>query len=158
MVTEPGSLSGYAFSEPEPGSDDFNPADPTDGETPQAGVTIDLQDSFGNLIASTVTGSSGAYSFTGIGPGTYSIVEPSGSDAGNDTAFAGSLGGTAGDGSISDIVVGPSAGISGTGYDLPEFVTPGGLSGYVFAEQTPGSPAYDGGLTGGPRANRRWLA
>ena len=43
-----------------------------DGE--YAGITIDLLDGSGNVIASTITDENGDYSFTGLQDGTYSVV------------------------------------------------------------------------------------
>jgi hypothetical protein len=40
-----------------------------------AGWTVDLLDSSGNVLASALTSSSGAFSFTGVGPGSYGIAE-----------------------------------------------------------------------------------
>ena len=155
-TTVPGSLSGYVFTEPEPqpGSPDYDSADPATGETALIGATIDLyDDSTGDLVQSTVSGANpqhshsgialtGGYSFTDLSPGLYTIMEAGASlDAGNDTAISGTLGGVPGIGSVSQIEV--DAGSIGTGYDLPELDDPAQLSGYVFAEQDPGSPAYD---------------
>jgi protocatechuate 3,4-dioxygenase beta subunit/methionine-rich copper-binding protein CopC len=45
------------------------------GESGLPGWTIDLLDPTGAIIASTVTDANGNYSFTGIGPGTYTVQE-----------------------------------------------------------------------------------
>src|SRR6185436_13997571 len=52
-----------------------------DGDTPLAGVTINLfKDGGVNPVATTTTDASGNYSFSNLGPGTYTVVEqvPSG--------------------------------------------------------------------------------
>ncbi len=157
--TGTGSVSGYAFAEPEAGSVDFNPAEPANGETPLAGVTVDLYDNLGNVVSSLVTGLDGAYSFTGLSPGTYTLGEPGAAyEYNNDLAFVGTQNGSpgsgsAGDGVIDDIAV--AAGSVGAGYNLPEFNAASVLSGYVFAEQTAGSPAYS---TTSPPAGESSLA
>ena len=43
------------------------------GEAGLAGVTVELRDGSGNLLATTVTDANGNYSFTHLGPGTYSV-------------------------------------------------------------------------------------
>ena len=45
------------------------------GEPGLAGWTIDLFDSAGDLIATTVTDANGDYSFADLGPGTYTVEE-----------------------------------------------------------------------------------
>jgi protocatechuate 3,4-dioxygenase beta subunit len=45
------------------------------GEPGIEGVTITLKDAAGNVVATTLTGPGGAYSFTDIAPGTYTIEE-----------------------------------------------------------------------------------
>ncbi|WP_235299793.1 SdrD B-like domain-containing protein, partial [Portibacter marinus] len=44
-----------------------------DGEEGVEGVTVNLKDENGNVIASTTTGSDGSYEFTGLTPGDYSV-------------------------------------------------------------------------------------
>jgi uncharacterized surface anchored protein len=60
--------------------------------TPIQGITIDLVDSGGNVVMTTTTDQNGNYSFAGITPGVYSVVEDL---AGSTTYFAvGSSAGT----------------------------------------------------------------
>ncbi len=74
---QPGSISGSVLADTD--NDD-------DGDSPLTGVTLTLKDSNGNDIDSdavtagvqpttTTTNVSGAYSFTGLIPGTYRVVE-----------------------------------------------------------------------------------
>jgi protocatechuate 3,4-dioxygenase beta subunit len=64
------SVSGEAFS-------DVNGNGSLDGGEPGiAGVTINLLDSSGNVVQSTLTDGNGDFSFAGIGPGTFSVQEP----------------------------------------------------------------------------------
>ena len=45
------------------------------GETPLSGVTVELENSLGIVIATTTTNASGAYTFTNLPAGTYTVVE-----------------------------------------------------------------------------------
>ena len=45
------------------------------GEPGLPGWTIDLLDSAGAIVATTVTDANGNYSFTDVGPGTYTVQE-----------------------------------------------------------------------------------
>lgn len=112
---EPGSLSGAVLAE----------------GTGLAGVSISLTgtDLYGNTVnLSTVTNDQGQWSFLDLLPGTYSVAEaqPAGYLDGSDAA--GSLGGTAGNDLITQIVVGE--GQDGTGYLFTE-LTPSSLAGSV---------------------------
>src|SRR5262245_31575971 len=87
-----------------------------------AGVTIHLSwtDEDGNLNdVTTLTDENGAYSFTGLTAGTYSITEtqPARFFDGND--YLGTLGGTLQDDLVLDILVG--AGQTGENYNFTEF-------------------------------------
>ncbi len=57
------------------------------GDTPLDGVTVELQDPAGTVLATTLTDLSGAYSFTGFPAGDYVVVEtdPTGYDSVSDT-------------------------------------------------------------------------
>ena len=58
------------------------------GETGLTGVTLQLRDSSNNLVASTVTGANGIYSFTGLAAGTYTVtVVPAGLGANTTPTF-----------------------------------------------------------------------
>ncbi|NOZ71341.1 MAG: DUF11 domain-containing protein [Chloroflexi bacterium] len=46
---------------------------PINGDVGQAGVTVELLDVFGQVIATTTSGASGDYSFTGLPAGPYSV-------------------------------------------------------------------------------------
>ena len=45
------------------------------GDPGLSGWTVDLLDSVGNIVATTVTDSNGDYSFSDLGPGTYTVQE-----------------------------------------------------------------------------------
>ena len=65
----PSSISGIAFNDAnENGTQDA-------GETPLSGVTIQLRNNIGTVISSTTTNASGAYSFSNLAAGTYSVTE-----------------------------------------------------------------------------------
>jgi hypothetical protein len=60
----PASLSGHVYYDD--GSGTYHPI---------SDVQISLQDANGNVVANTTTDANGAYSFTGLAAGTYTIVE-----------------------------------------------------------------------------------
>lgn len=102
--------------------------------TPVAGVTIQLLDAAGDLLQSTTTDASGAYRFTELLPGTYSIREltPTGLiDAGD---HLGTVDGqTVGELLANDWLgrISLSSGQAGIDYDFCEH-TPAELSGFVY--------------------------
>lgn len=66
----PSSISGVVFL-------DINNNGVQNGaDTPLVGETIELLDNVGAVITSVLTDANGAYSFTGLAPGTYSIRQP----------------------------------------------------------------------------------
>ncbi len=103
-----------------------------EGEQWLAGVEVQLRDSAGNVIATTVTGSDGVYTFNGLAPGVYSVfeVQPGGYFDGGEKV--GTAGGTVGGNDlITNIQLGP--GVTATGYDFCEN-EPVSLSGYVYLD------------------------
>jgi hypothetical protein len=80
------------------------------------GATVELLDSNGNVIATTLTtDDNGDYQFSNLTAGTYGI-SVLGTASASDTSAAGSLGGTALTGEITSITV--TAGSTGTGYNF----------------------------------------
>jgi uncharacterized repeat protein (TIGR01451 family) len=112
-------------------------------DTGIAGVSVQLLDSGNSVIATTTTDASGNYAFTGLNPGTYSILEPSQpSGTANGITTAGSVanGGTAGTATgpttvpsrIAGIVLPPNTTASGNNFaEIPNGRT---LSGRVFLD------------------------
>ncbi|MEY4413094.1 MAG: hypothetical protein RIQ53_387, partial [Pseudomonadota bacterium] len=45
------------------------------GDTPAAGVTVQLRNAAGTVVATTTTGADGSYAFTGVAPGSYTVTE-----------------------------------------------------------------------------------
>ena len=102
------------------------------GETPIAGVSMDLLDAGGNVVQSVLTDANGYYLFTGLQPGTYSVretVQPAAWADGLDTA--GSVGGNT---DTNDIIGGIvlAATDFATDYNFGE--TGASLSGTVFTD------------------------
>jgi uncharacterized repeat protein (TIGR01451 family) len=126
-----GSLSGFVYV-------DMNGNGVKDnGDTPLSGVTVTLEDANGNTLATTTTGRDGSYLFTGVGAGTYSVVEgptPTFAEGTNTVgAVAGTPVGTLGPATdqISAITLG--AGQSGINYNFGEVGA--SVSGTVFLDQ-----------------------
>ncbi len=101
-------------------------------ESPLTGVTIELLDSTGAVVASTTTGADGRYLFDNLRPGVYGVREtqPPGYFQGGQVV--GNAGGTVlGADTIGQITL--AAGAIGLNYDFCE-VLPASLSGYVFQD------------------------
>jgi len=135
----PASLSGKVWNDTngdcayEPGQD-----------IPLAGVQIDLLDTHGNVVGTTLTDQQGNYKFDGLTPGTYSVREhqPTGYLEGMD--ILGTVGGVTvsthgGTDLLSNIVLGPGA--AGIDYDFCEEL-PASLAGKVWND-TNGDCVYE---------------
>jgi len=122
----PNSIAGRVHADPE-GDCTFGPND-----IPLAGVTIELLNSTGSVIATTLTNAEGRYKFDGLAKGTYSVreIQPSGYYQGG--TKVGSLGGVkAAQDHISSIVL--VSGMHGINYDFCEEI-PASISGRVHAD------------------------
>ena len=99
-----------------------------------AGVTIQLLDADGSVIAETVTDDSGTYTFDGLRPGEYAVrqIQPDGLFSGAEVV--GSNGGEANSNLISSIVL--ASGEEASGYDFCEHL-PAELHGTVFQDGPP---------------------
>ena len=141
-VIPPNTISGVVLVEPQLGQTN-NPQD-----TPLAGVTLQLLDNQGNVLASTTTNGQGQYSFTMLMPGTYSVreLEPSGYIQAEDQV--GSLGGTTGGATELDNIA-LLGGVNGNGSNF-YLVPPNSISGqvklelYGDCETTPSDPPAPG--------------
>ncbi len=130
-----GSISGSVYLDAD------NDGARSSSELGLPGVVVQLlqEDSDGvwTSVALAMTDSSGNFSFTGLSAGTYKLVEaaqPSNYVDGVETA--GSLGGTTGNDSISDIVL--DAGDAGTGYLFGETALAAKVVGrWLFVGSTP---------------------
>ena len=128
-VYAPVSLSGLAFT-------DANGNGVRDsGEAALSGQTVQLLNAAGTVVASTTTGSTGSYSFTGQAPGTYQLqfTAPAGAsfttqDAGSNDAVDSDVGSTGRSASIA-----LTSGGSATNVSAGSFV-PGTVSGAVFTD------------------------
>ena len=135
------SLTGSVYLD----GDNDGARDP--GETGVGGVTVTLTgtDDLGNPVnLSTTTAADGTYGFTGLRPGTYAVTEthPAGYLDGTDTA--GTAGGSAGNDTITGIVL--DSGEAATGYDFGELEATS-LSGIVY-DDTNNNGTFDGADTG----------
>jgi hypothetical protein len=112
LVTQPpppSSVSGTVFA------DNFGTISGLGGVT----ITLSGTDTLGNAVSlTTVTDSNGNYSFGGLQAGTYTIRETTPPGFVDESASAGSLGGTVGPGDVFGINVG--AGVNGSNYNFRE--------------------------------------
>ena len=121
----------------------------TPGVRPLSGVTIQLKDAQGNIVAQTTTNAQGEYEFTNLRPGTYTIVElqPAGLLDGDE--HVGSVGGAVtGNDKIGNIVLG--TGQDGDEYDFCEH-DPSSLAGYVYHDVN-NNGVFEAGEVGIPGA------
>ena len=138
----PASINGYV-SVATPGQDKLNPDDPN--FDPISGVTIQLLNADGNQVATTTTDENGLYSFDGLAPGSYSVVQvqPEGFiDAGDVVGTVdGQTNGLAlTNDRISNIELG--SGDVGTRYDFCEH-RPASISGNVSADADGDKSTFD---------------
>ena len=136
----------YNFGEITPASVGGNVgANTPDGKVGIEGVTIQLFDADGDLVAETLTDENGDYEFTGLGPGTYSIaeVQPEGFlDADESLGTVdGTLVGSATNDRFTNIVLNP--GDQGVNYDFCEHV-PASVGGNVGANTPNGKIGIEG--------------
>lgn len=102
-------------------------------KAPLAGVTVQLRDSNGQVIATQVTAADGTYKFVDLRPGTYSIVELTPTGLLEGVAQVGSVSGNIVNGSeINQIVL--NGGVTATNYNFCELM-PSELSGHTFFDQ-----------------------
>ncbi len=142
MIAFGQSGTEYNFGELLPGSirgqvhvDTDGDCEPEEGDPPIAGVTIDLLDEQGNVIATTVTNSNGQYAFEDLRPGTYSVHEHQPVAYFNGGYHIGSGGGSFfGLDTIGDVHLESDQHL--VDYDFCE-VPPAKLSGYVFIDGPP---------------------
>jgi serine-aspartate repeat-containing protein C/D/E len=99
------------------------------------GVTIQLFDASGTIIATTVTGADGSYKFENLLPGTYSVHEVQPQEYFDGCTHAGSLGGNDSvENDITQIVT--KSGDNGINYNFGEILA-GKISGFVFRDGAP---------------------
>ena len=133
---KPAAVSGYVYY------DANNNGVFDTGESGISDVTVQLLDAGGAVVETTTTNSSGAYTFTELMPGAYSLheVQPTGYLQGTNTV--GTAGGTL-QATDSIIDVGLTSGASGTDYDFGELL-PSSISGYVYDDAN-GNGVHDSG-------------
>jgi hypothetical protein len=128
VVTQSGASSS-AVTQPAPASlSGVVSVDNNGTLTGLSGVTVTLtgtNDLGQSVTLTTTTDANGAYSFTGLRPGTYTISETVPTNDSVESTTAGSLGGTAESGVITGITL--HAGDAGTNYNFTDL--PGGVAG-----------------------------
>ncbi len=127
-----GSIAGHVFATTGPDCDFENP------EMRLQGVTIDLINSSGVVIATTQTLADGSYLFTGVAPGVYTVREHQPTDFYDGGEHVGSAGGVASDieglySLFTGIALG--SGVDAVRYDFCEHVGPS-LSGWVYHDRS----------------------
>ncbi len=120
----PASISGKVHVNTNGDCDD--PANP-----PLSGVTIELLNSSGTVIATRITDANGDYRFDNLAPGTYSVREIQPANYFDGETEAGSAGGVVTNNFIAAIVLG--SGVAGVHYDFCE-IPPAQMSGFVYAD------------------------
>jgi hypothetical protein len=106
-----------------------DPANP-----PLSGVTVELLNEEGAVVATRVTDANGMYHFNNLLPGTYSVREIQPTGYFNGATFVGSEGGIKGTDLVTEITL--LAGDNGVDYDFCE-LPPGTISGHVFQDGPP---------------------
>lgn len=135
------SLSGVVFVD----TDDDGTQDAGEAGIPGVTVTLTGTDLFGAAVSLVeASGLDGAYSFTDLLPGTYTVTETQPGGYFDGTDAAGSAGGTVADDVISGIVLG--SGTSATGYLFGELAAVS-IGGTVFADLD-GDGIQDAGESG----------
>jgi hypothetical protein len=111
----PVSISGYVHVNVSGDCDD--PSNP-----PLEGVTIQLLDANGSIIATTITDANGYYIFEALAPGTYGVHEVQPADYLDGEEEVGSAGGTLSDDLVTDVVL--PAGTDAVDYNFCEIPPP----------------------------------
>ncbi|MGA0605239.1 SdrD B-like domain-containing protein [Phenylobacterium sp. VNQ135] len=143
------SLAGVVFLD----LDNDGLKDPAD--LALAGESIELLDGGGAVVATAVTDAAGAYAFTNIGPGTYTLRQPN-QPVGTTDGIV-SPGAVGGGGSPGVVAAGPSRiqglilppGAASTGNNFAERPAGRQISGRVYLDVN-NSGVFDGGDTGIP--------
>ncbi|MBS0207311.1 MAG: carboxypeptidase regulatory-like domain-containing protein [Planctomycetes bacterium] len=126
VVLPPATLAGKVMTDVD-GQCDTNPNEPG-----VAGVEVDLVDSLGNIVATTLTDVNGNYVFTGIIPGTYTVVEVTPAGYYEEDAHPGCNGGTViNTHTITNVTLVPGDDPVNYNFCLNQYAT---LSGYVFQD------------------------
>ena len=103
-----------------------------------SGVRIDLLDSAGNVLNTTLTDANGRYEFTNLAPGEYRVREHQPTDYFDGEERVGTAGGTSSDvGSTYSLVTGIvlGSGFNAINYDFCEHIGPS-LSGWVYHDRS----------------------
>ena len=140
-----GSISGYVYCDMD------NNGLKSTTESGIGGVTVTItgvNDLGASVTFTTVTASNGAYAFTGLRPGTYTLRETQPANTTDGLDRAGSLGGIAGNDVISSIVL--RAGQSGTNYLFGE-ICQGEIRGTKYQDLTGNGLSSDDVGMGGVR-------
>src|SRR5204862_7074325 len=121
-------ISGHLHEDPDGNCSDGN----EEGEKPIAGVTIQLLNQSGQVIATTTTDDDGSYQFTNLAPGIYAVheLQPAGYLQGDQNAGSGG-----GDDSQTDIIsaIPIQSGARLVDYDFCELL-PASISGLVWLD------------------------
>ncbi len=123
---KPGQISGFVYA------DRNNDGVRDAGESPIAGTTVALKNALGAVVATTTTGTNGAYSFLNLAPGTYVVVEtqPAAHSDGKDTP--GTNGATNPSNDTHAVTL--ASGESSANNNFGEIPNPGTFSGKVYID------------------------
>jgi hypothetical protein len=126
---------------------DLNGNDVDNSEPGIAGVTVTLTGTTTggkSVTLTTTSASNGTYSFTGLAAGTYTVTETPPAGYVTETANAGSQGGTAATGVVSNVTL--TAGAAGTNYNFGQYQA-GSIAGVVYNDVN-ANDVYDSPDTG----------
>jgi protocatechuate 3,4-dioxygenase beta subunit len=131
----PATLAGRVYSDPNENCE-FD-----EGDSPLAGVRIDLFNGSGNLVATTYTNAAGQYKFENLRPGEYSVVETQPTGYFNGAARPGTGGGNGSNDPDCGCgePIGGGVGTADAGNKISQIQIPGGanLTEYNFCELPP---------------------
>ncbi|NEX62981.1 SdrD B-like domain-containing protein [Noviherbaspirillum galbum] len=143
LHTQASTLAGTVYH------DKDNSGSFSTGDAGLVNVTLTLKDGSGNVVGTTVTDSSGHYSFDGLMAGTYTIIETQPAGFIDNKETLGSQGGTANPGGANDVILATlGVGVNGVSNNFGE-LQPASLGDRLWIDAN-GNGKQDAGEAGIP--------